>query len=303
MKNLQSFDQFVNESKLNEATSLNTIGISQKAIKKLSGGKISSHKIEYTPFSGTKTEVKNEMVKGNSIIAKKDADNFVIIAKDNAWSRNPQFRVSVITNSNVEYDERVSLTKALGFVTKGYKEYYTFDNTDNVDPSKDKKELGRGSNKANDYYFISDLAKEKYVQSYIVKILEEQLKELRSLVSTWINTYDGNKFTVNTPIGPTNWESTSIYRIGEIVKLIKAIKGDGEFGGKTGGNLVKELLHRFIDVTEYDKVEGREQEKQAAKKALAELGKKLHWATISKGYGMYGSTFANDKQLVNDLHN
>ena len=33
--------------------------------------------------------------------------------------------------------------------------------------------------KAN--YFISDLAKEKYVQSYLVKILEEQLKELRSM--------------------------------------------------------------------------------------------------------------------------
>ena len=66
MKNLKSFNQFVTES-LNESTSLNTIGISQKAIKNLSGGKISSHTLEYTPFSGTKKDVKNEMEKGNSL--------------------------------------------------------------------------------------------------------------------------------------------------------------------------------------------------------------------------------------------
>lgn len=302
MKNLKSFNQFVTES-LNESTSLNTIGISQQAIKNLSGGKISSHKLEYTPFSGTKKDVKNEMEKGNSIIAKKDADNFIIVAKDRQWSPKPFYRVTIITNSSVEYDKRVPMTKALGFLTKDYREYYTFDNTDNVDPSKDKKELGRGSNETPDYYFISDLAKEKYVQSYLVKILEEQLKELRSMVSSWIKQYDGtNKFAVNTPIGPTNWDTTTVYRIVEIAELIKAIKGDGEFGGKTGENLVKELLHRFIDVTEYDKVEGREQEKQAAKKALAELGKNLRWATIAKGYGMYGGTFADDKQLKADLN-
>lgn len=319
MKNLKTFSQYVNEmhdstlhltdeelESMNESTSLNTIGISQKAIKSLLGkysGAIQSHKVEFIPFSGTKKDVKNEMEKGNSIIAKKDADNFIIVAKDRQWSPKPFYRVTIITNSSVEYDQRVPMTKALGFLTKDYREYYTFDNTDNLDPSKKKKELGRGSNETSDYYFISELAKEKYVQSYLVKILEEQLKELRSMVSSWIKQYDGtNKFAVNTPIGPTNWDTTTIYRIGEMAELIKAIKGDGEFAGKTGENLVKELLDRFIDESEYNKVDGREQEKQAAKKALAELGKKIHWATIAKGYGMYGGIFADDKQLKEDLN-
>lgn len=306
MKNLKTFGQFVNES-INESTSLNTIGISQKAIKSLLGrysSAIKSHKLEFIPFSGTKKDVKNELEKGNSIVAKKDADNFIIVRNPKGYSRKPNFRVTIVNNSSVEYDERGPMTKAMGFLTKDYKEYYTFDNADNVDPSTAKKELGRGSNDEPEYYFISDLAKENYVQSYIVKILEEQLKDLRTKVSKWVLSYDGtNKFTVDTPIGATNWETTSIYRIGEIAELIKAIKGDGEFGGKSGEPLIKEFLERFLDTSEFDKIDGREQEKQAAKKALAELGKNIHWAKISKGYGQYGGVFSDDGYVKRDLTN
>jgi hypothetical protein len=295
MGHVKTYSEFLNES-----TTLNTLGLSQNTIKKLSGGLVKSHNISYTPFPGSKTDIKNELVKGSSIIAKRDADNLVIV-NDLGGRSKPQYQVIIIKNADIELNQQYSMTQALGFITKEYNQYFIFDKYENTDPSKEKKSLGRGTAEEGGYY-TSAFSREKWVQDFVLKIVETQLDNLRNDYVNWLKNYDGvTSFQRPTPIGTTNWTIKGVYRIEELIVLINAIKGNGEFGRKSGAELVEEFLDNFVDTTGWTDAKNPQDEKNALKVALANAAKTIHWGTIAKGYGYYSGLFASEKQLKEEL--
>jgi superfamily II DNA helicase RecQ len=218
MGHVKTYSEFLNES-----TTLNTLGLSQNTIKKLSGGLVKSHNISYTPFPGSKTDIKNELVKGSSIIAKRDADNLVIV-NDLGGRSKPQYQVIIIKNADIELNQQYSMTQALGFITKEYNQYFIFDNYENYilegfERIRDfKPEIDYSNFTKLDSNYLSFIAKlvirdfEDSKETKIKKILydifyspsskeksdnENLFSEVKSAYENWIKTPRSDNFTVD----------------------------------------------------------------------------------------------------------
>lgn len=213
-KLIESFDEyFSREIKLNEKSTLNTLGITNDTIRKLySSGIIISNEIE-TAALGNKTKVKNMMQMTNhGLIAIKASDDLIVIKNENPWSTKRYYTVYSIKGTNVATKYSVSISNALDFLTSDYtKNMYEIVN--DHDPSRAAKDLGRGDANPED---IND------EHTYILDYMGD---EYNKIIASTIESLKAAAVQMIIPALESYRTSTVLNRNGKDVYNIKYSKG------------------------------------------------------------------------------
>jgi hypothetical protein len=288
MNNLKSWEGYTS---LNESTTLNALDLSQSLVQAIMKNRdIKSHKAEYLPVAN-KTEVKNELRSGvSTVIARKDADDVIVIKERDVWGRKKSYSVTVWKNGERDYKGNFSMTQAMAFVTKDYSKMWV------VKGDYHKGGFKPGRYDADVEVWPENVTGSDWVRNWIIQKIEAQKGELVELAKDWIGSYrtssrsDLGRFEHETPEGVTNWGSDVLWRIGFMNDVIDSLRKDG--------SLVQKIINKFGNPDAIDSLEGEYWEdaalvKNAVRKALAPIPKNLHWVYFVKGNN-YGGLFGKD---------